>query len=337
MHGRSWRRGLIVIGLVAVVAFLAYMGYAAYEGSRQLAYPTESSHCYTPGQLGWDYEAVNYNQADDARLASANPDMTHCTDQFAGTAGDGVVSRDGIRLAGWFIPAVVDADPAAPTILLVHGSEGNKSDMLYLAETLHDRYDLVVMDLRAAGRSSGTQHTLGLLEQYDVEAMVDWLAATKNPSHIAVLGVSAGAAASLALAPTDSRVQALILDSVYARSETVVAQSVATAGHPPYPATWAILLGSWIRTGHDIGSMNPIDALPSLGGRPILLLHGTADTVNVPAESVELIDAEARRLGLDVTLTYCDGAEHAAVVADCHDQYGTWVADFLTRVFPADH
>jgi hypothetical protein len=120
---------------------------------------------------------------------------------------------------------------------------------------------------------------------------------------------------------------------VYARSETVIARSVQAAGHPGYPATWAIRLGTWIRTGHDIGGVNLIDSLPDLGDRPLLLLHGTEDSVNLPAESVELIDAEARRLGLDVTLTYCDGAEHAAVVVDCHDQYGGWVSDFLTRVF----
>lgn len=336
MRGRSWRRGLIVIGLVGVVAFLAYMGYAAYEGSRQLVHPEMSTHCYTPAQLGWNYEAINYDQADDARLASTNPDMTACADQEPASAGPDVASRDGTRLAGWYIPATLTPEPGAPTILLVHGLGGNKSDQLYTAETLHDRYDLVVMDLRATGRSSGTQHTVGVLEQYDVEAMLDWLVATKNPPHIAVLGVSGGAVAALALARTDSRIGALILDSVHARAETLIAQSVKSAGHPAYPATWAILLGFWLRTGHDIRNVDPIDFLPYLGDRPLLLLHGTADTTDLPAESVMLMDAEARRLGVDVTLRYCEGAEHAAVVVDCHDQYGTWVSDFLTRVFPAN-
>ena len=54
------------------------------------------------------------------------------------------------------------------------------------AATMHDQYNLVLIDLRHAGRSSGEQMTFGVHESRDLRAMLDWLVRTKNPSSIAV-------------------------------------------------------------------------------------------------------------------------------------------------------
>jgi pimeloyl-ACP methyl ester carboxylesterase len=319
--------------LALIVAATGYVGYVAVEGSRQLVLPADvSSNCTTPAQLGWTYEAINYDQADDARLASENDGhMDTCAEQ--GIVGTAVVSADGIRLAGWYIPAATPPDPAAPTVLIVHGHSDNKSAMLPYAEALHDRYNVVIMDLLHSGPSSGTQHTLGVLEQHDVRAMLDWLERTKDPDHIALLALSGGAAASLALSRTDDRIEAFITDSLHARSESFIARGVQEAGHPAYPGTWATLVGFWVRTGHDIRSADPVDSLPAISNRPLLLLHGSADTTDVPAESADLLYAHAQRLGMDVELRYCDSAAHAGVIETCSADYGTWVADFLSRSF----
>ena len=329
---RPRRVAFILIAAVVLVAASGYFGYVAYEGSRQLVLPDDVSRdCTTPAQMGWEYEAINYDKGDDLRLASENQGhMDSCADQ--GTAGEEVVARDGTRLAGWYIPAATSADSAAPTVLVVHGHSDNKSAMLPWAEAVHDRYNVVIMDLRHSGRSSGTQHTLGVLEQYDVEAMLDWLVATKNPEQIAVLALWGGAAASLALARTDNRIDAFITDSVHARGATFLEEGLRTAGHPAYPATWAVLLGFRIRTGHDIRSVDPIDSLAFLGNRPLLLVHGTADLTDVPADSADVLEAEAQRLGIDVRLEYCEGAGHTEPVMVCADEYRTWVGDFLEVV-----
>lgn len=331
---RSWRRlELLLVTLALFVAATGYIGYVAVEGSRQLVLPSDvSTNCTTPAQLGWTYEAINYDQADDARLASENDGhMATCAEQ--GIAGTAVVSADGIRLAGWYIPAASAPDPAAPTVLIVHGHSDNKSAMLPYAEAIHDRYNVVVMDLRHSGRSTGTQHTLGVLEQYDVRAMLDWLDRTKGAEHVALLALSGGAASGLAMSRTDDRIDAFITDSLHARSELFIARGLQEAGHPAYPGTWATLLGFWARTGHDIRSADPIDSLPAISDRPLLMLHGTADATDVPAESAGLLYAEAQRLGMDVELRYCDGAVHAGVIDTCKANYGRWIADFLSRSF----
>lgn len=331
---RRFRRVVLLIIVALLIASAGYTAYAGYEGSRQLVLPDHARICFTPPQLGWEYEAINYDKADDLRLAAENEEMGNCADQ--GTAGGEVVAPDGTRLAGWYIPAARAPARNAPTVLVVHGTAGNKSDMLYWGwvAPLHEHYDVVIMDLRDTGRSGGSQHTGGVLEQDDVGAMVNWLETAKDPAHVAVLGLSGGAAAVLARARTDDRIDALILDGVHARAESLIAALTRRAGHPAYPATWAILLGFWLRTGYDMRSVDPIDSLASLDDQPLLLLHGTADTTDIPAESAELMYREARRLGLDVTLEYCEGAEHAQVVTVCAAEYERWVLAFLARVFP---
>jgi len=115
---RPRRVAFILIAAVVLVAASGYFGYVAYEGSRQLVLPDDVSRdCTTPAQMGWEYEAINYDKGDDLRLASENQGhMDSCADQ--GTAGEEVVARDGTRLAGWYIPAATSADSAAPTVLV---------------------------------------------------------------------------------------------------------------------------------------------------------------------------------------------------------------------------
>jgi hypothetical protein len=63
-------------------------------------------------RYGWQYEAINYDIADDAVLQRENPDMEHCASQGS-TAGGEVVTADGVPIGGWYIPA---ADGAGPTV-----------------------------------------------------------------------------------------------------------------------------------------------------------------------------------------------------------------------------
>jgi pimeloyl-ACP methyl ester carboxylesterase len=318
---------LVALGLVGLVVYVVAVAVLA---SDQLVRAYWSDNCETPmGTYGWPYEAINYDITVDAATSCPIGDRP---------SGDEVVAPDGTRLAGWFIPAATP-DPGRPTLLLVHGHDANKSDMLPIAATLHGRYDLVVMDLRATGYSAGSQQTMGVMEQQDVDAMLDWLVETKDPAHIAAVAVSGGAAAVLAAARDDERIEAVVADSMHARIDTLIAQMVDNAehfgvSHPRYPGAWAAEVGIWVRTGGlDLATVDPVASLTHLGQRPLLLLHGTADHEDVPGDSAEVVYAEAERLGVTAQLRYCPGAGHAGVVVTCADRYGAWVDDFLRGAF----
>ena len=230
---RTWRRVAAVLVALALVGFAGYTVYVGFVGSDQLIHPTGNPDCRTPlVRYGWPYEAINYEIADDAVLQKDNPDMASCSGQGA-QAGDDVVTSDGIRIGGWYIPAANGAGPDGTTVVLVHGWAANKSEALKYAVAFHDSFNVVAFDLRNGGRSSRGETTFGVREQLDLEAIIDWLERTKHPAHIAVMGNSMGGATAVLAAATDPRIEALILDSMHARVVDVVGRRLEVdAGHP---------------------------------------------------------------------------------------------------------
>ena len=333
----SWRWTLFgVVGLLVIVAAVSYVvGFGAYgfvvgAGEYLDAHPGVAA-CDNPGsRFGWPYEAINYDKADDARLLAMTPDPADCG--FQGTlAGAEVVSADGTRIAGWYIPAA-SGSQGGPTVVLVHGGKSNKSGMLEYAPALHAGYNLVILDLRHSGRSTGGESTGGLRERLDLRAMIDWLVAKKNPHWIAVLGNSNGAATALAEAVDDSRIRALILDSVHASVETQVANIIETERHlPSWPAAWAVVAGVTSRVGMPLSTVDPVRTIARLRGVPVLLTHGLGDVVDRPADSLDRNVAAARAAGVEVEVRTCAGAGHGQVVAVCAAAWSGWVRDFLTE------
>ena len=163
------RRIVTWLLVIAVVAGIGYTAYVGYEGSRMMVSVDDgrSRDCQTPDVLfGWEYEAINYDIADDAALKAANPDMSDCSSQGA-KAGTDVVTTDGVQIAGWYVPAANGVGPTGPTVVLMHGFSGNKSGILPYAVGLHDDFNLVAIDQRNEGRSTGDETTAGVLEQND--------------------------------------------------------------------------------------------------------------------------------------------------------------------------
>lgn len=313
-----------------LVALVAYFGYVGYEGSRQLTDPpTPTADCRTPATMGWAYEAINYDIATDAELA-AEADPTACTRQGA-PAGDAVGVGD-VGLAGWYIPAGNGAGPTAATIVMAHGWGSNKSNMLDRAAIVHDAYNLLILDLRNHGQSTPAPTTQGVREADDLRAMVDWLEANKAPDEIAVLGVSMGGATAVAEADRDARIAAIVMESTHATLANAAQARLERSGYPlALPASWAILLGSLIRTGEDISSADPIQGVERLDDRPLLLIYGGAETSIGPNDANDLL-AVATAAGSPAELHVCADAGHAQSDSTCPEDYAGWVLGFLQRV-----
>ena len=327
----AWRRLSIAAVVVAFLALAGFTGYVGTVGSAEVVTPSApSTGCGTPGtRYGWQYEAINYDKADDLRLASANPDLLDCSSQGT-TAGHDVLSPDGVPIAGWYIPAASGIGPTGPTVLIVHGGKTNKSGVLKYAPPFHATFNLVLLDLRNSGRSGTAASTWGLREQGDLRAMIDWLVRTKSPAWIGVMGNSNGGAAALAEAGTDPRVRAMVLDSMHA---TVTAQlgSVLESENslPAWPGSWAIVTGASLRIGADITTVDPIRTIARVGRRPVLLIHGSADLVDRPTESAERNFHVALEAGVPVGLQVCPGAGHGTVIDVCPQEWARWAVSFM--------
>ena len=313
-----------------LVALVAYLGYVGYEGSRQLSEPPDpTTDCRTPATMGWPYEAINYDIATDAELA-AEADPEDCSQQGA-PAGD-AVTVGAVELAGWYVPAASGIGPTRPTIVIAHGWRSNKSNMLDRAAILHDGYNLLLFDFRNHGQSSDAATTQGVREAQDLRAMVDWLEHAKGPDQIVLFGVSMGGASALAEADQDERIDAVIAESTHAALANAAQARLDASGYPlSMPGSWAILLGTLIRTGEDVSAVDPVQTVERLDDRPLLLIHAGNDG-SIGPDDAESMLAAAEAAGSPTELDICPNAAHAESLDTCPGDYPGWVLGFLERV-----
>jgi len=332
---RIWRWVSFLFAAV-LVALLAYLAYIGFDGSAQLVEPrSPSADCRTPeSAFGWEYEPINYDGSADQGLVQV-PDPRNCPEQGP-SAGVDLTTLDGSRIAAWYVPAARSIGRSGPTVVLAHGHGSNKSDMLAFAEALHADYNLVLFDFHNHGQSrAGGLTTVGVLEQDDVRAVIDWLTAAKGPSRIAVLGVSMGGAAAVNEAAGDVRVDALILDSTHATLANALQARLERAGYPlALPGAWSILLGGLIRTGQDMSAVDPVQIIERFEGRPVLIIVGGLDD-SIGSSDAEELRAAAEAGGADVELQTCADAGHGGAIGACAAEYREWVLGFLRQSFAA--
>lgn len=310
---------------------VGYFGYLGWEGSNQLVHPPDPNRdCRTPSVLGWEYEAINYERLTDDEMLAGEADPSDCSAQGA-EPGTEVVAEDGVRIAGWWIPAAGTLPRDGPTVVMVHGYGDNKSGMLENAVFLHDRWNLVLFDLRNSGQSAGEQTTQGIDEQRDLEAILDWVDGTLHPQELAVFGQSMGGQTSVNVVARDPRVDALILDSTHDRLASAMTARIRNAGYPFGELGYlSIALGTWLRTGAHVLAADPIDAIDEMGERAVLIIHGGGDRDAPPEGATRMFEA-AHDAGVEVELHLCPGAEHGRPNDFCPDDYGTWLNEFLDR------
>lgn len=321
----------ILIVLVAVSA-IAYFGYMGMEGSHRLVNGYQpNTDCRTPAQLGIAYEAINYDIATDDALAARESNMSDCTAPGA-APGDALVSDDGVRLAGWYLPSASGSGPGGPTVVLSHGWNDSKSGMLEDVPFFHDRYNLVLFDYRNHNQSADGQITQGIREQRDLAAVIDWLVATKAPERIVVWGQSMGAHTAINVVADDSRVDAIILDSVHARVQVPMVNRIRSAGYPFGEVGYlAVVAGAWLRTGVNVLADDPITAIDDLGSRPVLILHAGSDDT-IPVSDVEELRDTAMSAGVDSRLEVCAEAGHGGFNDVCPAELQRSIDEFLEGV-----
>jgi len=123
-------------------------------------------------------------------------------------------AADGVRLNGWFYPALTNSPRSSAAVLVCHGNAGNISHRLETCQALLDTGVAVfLLDYRGYGRSQGRPSEEGTYR--DAEAAYEWLRQKGfAPTNIIAYGESlgGGVAAELAVRRT---IGGLILQSTY--------------------------------------------------------------------------------------------------------------------------
>ncbi len=134
---------------------------------------------------------------------------------------------------GWFFPGL----RGAPTIILCHGYESSRSELLTLVSALQDhQYNVFVFDFAAHGANVGMT-TFGYKETDELRAAINTLAARNDvdPTSFGLWGYNLGAYAAMRDAETDKRVRALVLDSVYDEPRQMVKVELGNTGLSSFP------------------------------------------------------------------------------------------------------
>ena len=134
---------------------------------------------------------------------------------------------------GWFFPGL----RGAPTIVLCHGYESSRGELLTLVSALQDhQYNVFTFDFAAHGGNAGVT-TLGYREADEVHAAIDTVAARSDvdPARFGLWGYNMGAYSALREAENDKRIRALVLDSVYDDPSQMVKVGVEHNGLGGFP------------------------------------------------------------------------------------------------------
>jgi hypothetical protein len=177
---------------------------------------------------------------------------------------------------GWFFPGL----RGAPTIILCHGYQSSRGELLTLVSALQDhQYNVYVFDFAAHGSNAGVT-TFGYREADEIRAAIDTLAKRNDvdPVRFGLWGYNLGAYAALREAEKDPRVRALALDSVYDSPNQMVKVGVEKTGVGGFP-----LMVKSAQTGFEwlnYGYKNdpPLSRkMKSLNGVPVLFLQAADD------------------------------------------------------------
>jgi uncharacterized protein len=291
------RHASLLVALAAAPFALAYRFAVLYRV--RAGFPIPRPPQVTPVDLGLPFEAIDVPSGD-------------------------------LTLPGWFIPARGGA--AGPGVALVHGWESARDRLLPMAVFLHAAgFHCLAIDVR--GHGANAAETLPITAgEFGSDALAAFRALADRPevTRGAVVGHSMGAIGALLAAADDPRVTAVVATSAPADPWRLTRQTFRLARLPlPAPIAWPL---AWLTTrvylrprGHVVGRISASAALASID-RPILLVHGTDDTV-VPIAHLDQLAAVARRAGRPVETLRIEGGLHSWLYE--FPEYRRRVAAFL--------
>ena len=237
-------------------------------------------------------------------------------------------SRDGLKLAGWFIPGTNGA-----TIILAHGRGSDHSHELPNAVYLHaDGFSVFMFDFRYRGKSEGDAQTLGAKESWDIQSAVDYLRTRHDvdPDRIGVQGNSLGAASAILAAAETGEIKGVVAEIAFKSVNGVLNHTFPRIiGLPSFPFALVTKLICEFRLGVDLDEVAPDKAIAKISPRPVFLIDNSDDDL-FPCDSVEVLYKAAKQ---PKVLWQVPGAPHGQGRQTAPEEYERRVLAFWRKTF----
>jgi uncharacterized protein len=231
------------------------------------------------------------------------------------------VSSSGSLIHGW----LSHGTSGKGAVLLLHGTHGDRRDMLSRAEFLRSRgFSVLLFDFQGHGETSGVLTSFGDRESRDVVGGIQYLRHQLPGERIGVIGVSMGAAAFV-LADHRPPVEAVVLECMYPTIEQGVANRLRLRLGPFGPMlTPLVMLQLQPRIEIEPGRLRPVDRMSRIGA-PVLIINGTRDDYTSIQDARALFDAASP----PKEFWAVEGAAHVDLLAFAKVEYERRVGDFL--------
>lgn len=149
---------------------------------------------------------------------------------------------------GWFFPGQI----TSPTIILCHGYQTHKADLITLVSALQkDQFNVFIFDFSGHGKVPGMT-SLGPHEAKELQAAVTAMLARTDVDNtrIGLWGFDLGGYAAVSVALTDKRVKAIAVDSVFDTPRAMFELRARLSALSRYPlamtfARWGYTILNW--------------------------------------------------------------------------------------------
>jgi fermentation-respiration switch protein FrsA (DUF1100 family) len=239
-------------------------------------------------------------------------------------------SADGTRLAGWYIPAA-SKQAARGIIVLCHGVDSNRSGMLWKASVLHKAgFATILFDFRGRGESGPSLCTIGYREVDDLLAAIAFARSRPDTAKLplGVFGESQGGAVALMGTARSGEVKAVVAESPFARLDHAVDNHFRKAFGIAAPlVSFPVRLIGQALIRRRCCDVSPVDEIPRIAPRPVLLIQDAEDVLCPPAETAALLKAA----GPHASLWTVEGADHIGAEYVEPDEFEKRVVGFFEK------
>ncbi len=231
-----------------------------------------------------------------------------------------LTTKDGISIAGWFIPSGVEGfvpTPVSqkPALIILHGYPAEKGDMLSIASTLHSDFNILLIDFRYFGKSGGSFTTLGTKERLDLEVAIDFLE-SRGFKKVGVLGFSLGGATAILQATKDTRISAMVSYASFA-DLTLLGKDMYKY-LPMIREALVPLMKFWVRLFWGVDTVYSPEKAAQNMQTPILIIHTKLDE-QIPFRHAELL-RKALKNNQTAEFYFPETGRHGELPADFNER-----------------
>jgi pimeloyl-ACP methyl ester carboxylesterase len=245
-------------------------------------------------------------------------------------------ARDSVRLSGWFIP------PSKRNAMLVctHGLFRNRVELLArIVPLVREGYGALLYDSRSHGESDKSVVSLGFNEKNDVLGALQYIQRryqdTSDKPALILMGVSMGAAATVAAAAESRGYAAIILDSPFlSLKDTVIRHSWLFFKMPRYPFPSIFLFWFHQMTGVDPERVDTLHAVRMLEPVPLLVIASEGDQ-RMGTKGARVLYAESKAPLKKLEL-FGEDVPHGAAARIHPEAYTKTLLSFLARALPQE-